>query len=60
MEAGHTKRDEADIAFDCRIRLWQIPSSFTGESTGEDVDVIEVCAQPRCDFLVEHIYCNII
>lgn len=60
MEVGHTKRDEADKAFDCRIRLWQIPSSFTGESTGEDVDVIEVCTQPGCDLLVEHIYCNII
>jgi len=29
---------------DCSIRLWQIPSSFTGESTGEDVDVIEPLA----------------
>jgi WD40 repeat protein len=29
---------------DCVVRLWQIPGSFVGEATGEDVDVVEACS----------------
>lgn len=26
----------------CRVRLWEVPSAFTGESTGDEIDIIEV------------------
>ncbi|XP_024384758.1 uncharacterized protein [Physcomitrium patens] len=29
---------------DCTVRLWEVPSAFTGESTGDEIDIIEPVA----------------
>ncbi len=47
------------------MRLWQIPGSFVGEATGEDVDVVEACscalfAIVLCLCLVSQMICHML